>query len=127
MVWSLRMRASRAALLERIHVILIGENNSLMEPLFGGGAHNNQIVPYGQNLTVESRQGFDSGSAAAEESGRSLNIRQLVRRYWLLLLVLLIVGAAIGFTSVVLSSPMYKARVLLEVQSSEGLLKDSLF
>ena len=98
-----------------------------MEPLFGGKGENNQLVPYGQNLTLEARQVFDSTYSTNAAPGQSVNIRQLVRRYWLLLLILLILGSAAGFTSVVLSSPMYRARLLIEVQSTEGMLKDNPF
>jgi capsular exopolysaccharide synthesis family protein len=92
-----------------------------------GAVDNNHLVPYGQKLTVEARQGFDSSDAAVEGSGPSFNVRQLVRRYWWLVLLLMILGAAAGFISVVLSSPMYKARLLLEVQgTNEVLLKDMI-
>src|SRR5579862_1313123 len=59
-----------------------------------------------------------------DQGGEPLSLRPgvLLRKYWLLLGFLLIVGAAAGFVSVVLSSPMYKTRLLLEVQNSSGLL-----
>ncbi len=98
-----------------------------MEMLFGGnGDNNNQIVPYGEGLTADVRPGFSS-APNGEEPSPSIDIAKLIKRYWLLLLALMILGAAAGFTSVVLSSPMYKARLLLEVQGgSEILLKDSI-
>jgi succinoglycan biosynthesis transport protein ExoP len=104
---------------------MIGANNNPMETLFGSnGDHNNQIVPYGEHLISEARP----ANAASEESGSSINIGKLIRRYWLLLLALMIFGAAAGFTSVVLSSPMYKARLLLEVQGvNSALFKDGAF
>jgi succinoglycan biosynthesis transport protein ExoP len=96
-----------------------------MESLFGGEGDNHQMVPYGQNLTVEARPGFDSAYSAGEESGPTFNIGQLVKRYWLLVLILMLLGTSAGFISVVLSSPMYRARLLLEVQgTNEVLLKD---
>jgi len=100
-----------------------------MKMLFGSsGDHNNRIVPYGEHLMSEERPGFASGHAASEESGSSIEIGKLIRRYWLLLLALMILGAAAGFTSVVLSSPMYKARLLLEVQgANSAFFKDSAF
>jgi succinoglycan biosynthesis transport protein ExoP len=99
-----------------------------MEMLFRGSDNNNQIVPYGENLIVDSRPGFASGRPAVDESaGRAIDIGNLIRRYWLLLLALIILGAAAGFTSVVLSAPMYRARLLLEVQNTNDVvLKDSL-
>jgi capsular exopolysaccharide synthesis family protein len=51
------------------------------------------------------------------ESSPALNVLVLARRYWLLLVCFLILGAAVGFSSVVLSSPMYKTLLLLEVQN----------
>ena len=68
--------------------------------------------------------GYIALSPAEDGGGETNSIRpgRLLRKYWLLLGALLIVGAAAGFVSVVLSSPMYKARLLLEVQSSSGLL-----
>jgi uncharacterized protein involved in exopolysaccharide biosynthesis len=42
----------------------------------------------------------------------------LLRRFWLLLLALMVLGAAGGFASIVLSSPMYKTLLLMEVQNT---------
>ena len=56
-----------------------------------------------------------------------IDIWLLIRRYWLLLAVLMIVGSGLGFISVVLASPMYRAGLLVEVQSvNEALVKNSL-
>jgi capsular exopolysaccharide synthesis family protein len=68
--------------------------------------------------------GYIALSPLEDEGGETNSIRpgRLLRKYWLLLGGLLILGAAAGFVSVVLSSPMYKARLLLEVQNSSGLL-----
>src|SRR6202162_3538431 len=109
-----------AVLLDQISPT-IGANNNPMKMLFGSsGDHNNQIVPYGEHLMSEERPGA-SAYAASEESGSSIEIGKLIRRYWILLLALMILGAAAGFTSVVLSSPMYRSKLMLEVQSSGGL------
>src|SRR5690349_19069100 len=60
------------------------------------------------------------------DTGSAVNIRFLVRRYWLLLIVLMILGGAAGFISVVLSSPMYRARLMLETLTvNEAWLKNS--
>ena len=62
-----------------------------------------------------------NGSGEPEEA-QPMNIFGLVRRFWLLLLCLMILGSAAGFASIVLSSPMYKTLLLMEVQnSSTGL------
>ncbi len=46
----------------------------------------------------------------------------LLRKYWLLLLALTIVGVAGGFVSVVLSTPFYRSRLLIEVRNDTGNL-----
>jgi succinoglycan biosynthesis transport protein ExoP len=57
-----------------------------------------------------------------EGSVNSINPGRLLRKYWILLAVLVILGAATGFTSVVLTAPKYRGRLLMEVQSSTGSL-----
>lgn len=52
------------------------------------------------------------------EAPQTFNVFGLLRRFWLLLLALMILGAAAGFASIVLSSPMYKTLLLMEVQNS---------
>jgi uncharacterized protein involved in exopolysaccharide biosynthesis len=56
------------------------------------------------------------------EAASPFQLGRLLRKYWLLLLVLTIVGAAAGFTSVVLSSPIYRSRLLLEIQNHSGVM-----
>jgi uncharacterized protein involved in exopolysaccharide biosynthesis len=59
------------------------------------------------------------------EAGPVLDVEHLVRKYWLLLVALVMAGAAGGFASVVLSSPMYKASLTLKVPSeNEAVLKN---
>ena len=54
-------------------------------------------------------------------------ITSILRRYWLLILLLAVLGAVGGVASVVVDSPVYRARVLLEVQGiNEAWLKNSL-
>lgn len=103
-----------------------------MELLPNGSYEYRDVVPLGEIPAViqngrENRRQF-SGPAelAPEEPVSHLDLRRLVRRYWLLLLLLLIVGAAGGVLSVVLSSPSYKARLLVEVQPSAGFGKNGL-
>jgi polysaccharide biosynthesis transport protein len=93
-----------------------------MEYLPNGSAGDNHITPYDENpLIVESgRQSYAPVNPAEEEPGPKINVGRLVRKYWLLLLAFLMLGAAGGFTSVVLSSPRYRTRLLLEVQGVSG-------
>ena len=80
-------------------------------------AHGETLV-YGDHLTAE---------AGIDETGFSLNLGKLFRRYWPLVIVLIILGAAGGFISVLLSTPMYRARLLVEVQNvNEAFLKNSV-
>jgi succinoglycan biosynthesis transport protein ExoP len=68
------------------------------------------------------RHAYPVADEAAEESS-PLQIGRLLRKYWLLLLGLMILGSAGGFVSVILSSPMYRSQLMLEIQSSSGLLR----
>jgi succinoglycan biosynthesis transport protein ExoP len=58
--------------------------------------------------------------AMEEEAENSFRIGPLLRKYWLLLTILMMVGAAAGFISVVLSTPMYKTKLLVEIQNPNG-------
>lgn len=63
----------------------------------------------------------------APQPSAGIDVWLLVRQYWLLGVVLMILGAAAGFASVIFSSPMYKAYLSLEVQSvNDSWLKNSL-
>ena len=68
------------------------------------------------------RQPYPAMGEETSETG-SFELGRLLRKYWLLLLILTIFGAAAGFVSVVLSTPMYRASLMLEVQNSGGLLR----
>jgi len=73
------------------------------------------------------RAPYWTADAAIHESGMALDIEKVVRKYWLLLVVLIALGGLGGVASVVLSSPMYKAGLQLEVQSvNEAWLKNSI-
>ena len=51
----------------------------------------------------------------------------LMRRYWILILILPLAGLLTGAVSVVLTSPVYRSRVLLEIQGiNEAFLRNSL-
>ncbi|MGB6946349.1 MAG: polysaccharide biosynthesis tyrosine autokinase [Bryobacteraceae bacterium] len=88
----------------------------------GNGEHS--LIP---QIQVSPAYGFSN--PAEEDSGfGSFDVRGLLRKYWLLCAILLIVGLAAGFISVVLSAPMYKTHLLLEVQNSNSAMpKDSGF
>jgi polysaccharide biosynthesis transport protein len=60
---------------------------------------------------------FQNGNGEPETEQR-LNVLALARRFWLLLLALMLLGSAAGFASIVLSSPMYKTMLLIEVQNT---------
>lgn len=99
-----------------------------MDFLAGGLDENNgRVVPYPESVMLSdggrALTPLLSGSEAPATA--SLDIRCLLRRYWLFLLLLVIVGAAGGFFSVVISSPRYKAHLLLEVLGTGALAKNS--
>jgi hypothetical protein len=67
-----------------------------MEMLFGGMSEKNQLVPYGDNLTIDGRPGLVSPSAVSEQAeAPSIDVRRLLAKYWLLLMIM-ILGAAGG-------------------------------
>jgi polysaccharide biosynthesis transport protein len=71
------------------------------------------------------RQPYGMQHPAAEQSEGDINPGRLLRKYWLLLAALMILGAGAGFVSVVLSAPKFRGRLLMEVQNSNGdLLKN---
>src|SRR5579863_9061062 len=86
----------------------------------GSPEERNHIVPYDDSSLFfeKPRYAHLTQDAPAEEMGPQINVGLLVRKYWLLAVLLLILGAAGGFASVVLSSPSYRAHLLLEVQNS---------
>ncbi|MBZ5608729.1 MAG: polysaccharide biosynthesis tyrosine autokinase [Acidobacteriia bacterium] len=83
---------------------------------------NNLPILAGNGLSVDSeRYSYEPMSPAAPQPENAINVGRLIRKYWLLLLLLLILGGGAGFVSVLLSSPLYKAHLLLEVQASTGV------
>ena len=61
------------------------------------------------------------------EARPPVDIWLLARKYWLLSLLLMILGSAGGAASVIFSVPLYKASVLLEVENvSDAWLKNSV-
>lgn len=73
-------------------------------------------------LPAPVRQPYTMANPATEETEGSFHLGRVLRRYWLLLAALLILGASAGFISVVLSSPMYQSRLLLELENPNGAL-----
>lgn len=65
---------------------------------------------------------FAGAPAAADDTAPKMDPRELLRRYWLLAAALLVMGAACGFVSVVLMTPMYRSNMLLEIQNANGSL-----
>jgi capsular exopolysaccharide synthesis family protein len=57
-----------------------------------------------------------------QEGAQRFDILGLLRRYWLLLLASVVVGSAAGFVSIVLSSPMYKTLLYMEVQNTNSAM-----
>jgi polysaccharide biosynthesis transport protein len=55
-----------------------------------------------------------------QSGSTNINVLAMLRKYWLLALALMIVGSAAGFASVVLSSPMYKTLLIMEVMNNNG-------
>jgi polysaccharide biosynthesis transport protein len=66
------------------------------------------------------RRPYTMQHPAEEEEQSPFQIGRLLRKYWLLVMGLVILGAAVGVASVVLSSPMYQARIMVELQNPNG-------
>ena len=90
---------------------------------------NNRPNAHGDNRGIGGSDYHEYAMAETVEgsSGPSIEVGVLLRKYWLLLIALIIIGAGAGFTSVVFSSPMYRTRLLLEVQSvNEAFTRNSM-
>jgi capsular exopolysaccharide synthesis family protein len=84
----------------------------------GNGHGEQSLIPQ-----VQISPAYNVLNSTEEDAGLgSLDLGRLFRKYWLLFAILLIVGCAAGFISVVLSSPMYKTHLLLEVQNSNSAM-----
>jgi succinoglycan biosynthesis transport protein ExoP len=88
----------------------------------GSGDDRNQLIPYNDNPVImdNGRPYYQPANTQAEDVSPSLDIRGIIRRHWFMLVLLLVIGSAAGFASVVLSSPRYKTRLLLEVGAGGG-------
>ena len=83
---------------------------------------NYNLVRDNLQLPASVRQPYTMANPATEEAEGSFHLGRVLRQYWLLLTALLILGASAGFISVVLSSPMYQSRLLLELENPNGAL-----
>jgi polysaccharide biosynthesis transport protein len=84
---------------------------------------NQSLIPTENSpLPDAARQPYVLLTQPTEDSQDKFNPGRLLRRYWPLLAGLMILGAAAGFMSVVLTAPRYRSRLLLEVQNSNGNL-----
>ncbi len=88
---------------------------------------NGRLVPYSEPSILSeggrALQPLLNGADGASEG--KIDVRRLLRKYWLFLLLLMMLGAVAGFSSVVLSSPRYKTHLLLEVMGTTSMLKNS--
>ena len=99
-----------------------------MEILPNGAPRDQQLTRYGEDSprSLGSRS-FVSMDSPAEEHKSSMEFASLFRRYWLLFVALAVLGAVAGFVSVVLGSPIYRTRVLLEVLNvSDDIARGSI-
>ena len=84
---------------------------------------------FNQSLVRESfqqqdpgRQTYNIANPGQEETGEGFHLGRLIRRYWLLLTALVILGAGGGFITVVLSPPLYRSQLMVELQNPNGAL-----
>jgi succinoglycan biosynthesis transport protein ExoP len=97
-----------------------------MQYLSNGGNDelNYNLVREDFRLPYAGRHPYTTENAPTEGTEGSFNLGSLLRQYWVLLVTLLILGASAGFVSVVLSSPMYRSRLMIELQNpNEALLR----
>ncbi|MGP0071156.1 MAG: hypothetical protein ACLPWF_04390, partial [Bryobacteraceae bacterium] len=73
-------------------------------------------------LPDTARQPYVVVNPTPEEAGPKIDAGRLLRRYWLLLAVLMVVGAGAGFLSIAVITPMYRTKLLMEVQNSNASL-----
>jgi polysaccharide biosynthesis transport protein len=95
-----------------------------MQFLSSGPDDPDQNLIPAENLLLPdpARQPLVVLNGADDDTDSQINPGRLLRKYWLLLVALTILGASAGFTSVVLTAPQYRSRLLLEVQNPSGNL-----
>jgi polysaccharide biosynthesis transport protein len=93
-----------------------------MQFLSSGPEDPNPLLVPAKALFPEPIPAQSSMNSDAADVSDKIDPVRLLRKYWLLLAALIILGAAAGFVSVVLSTPMFRTRLLLEVRSDNGNL-----
>jgi succinoglycan biosynthesis transport protein ExoP len=88
----------------------------------GSNEPNNGLTTPSENSLEQARQPYVLLTPPGDEPERKINPGRLLRKHWLLLTTLMILGAASGFISVVLSAPKYRSKLVMEVQNSNGNL-----
>jgi succinoglycan biosynthesis transport protein ExoP len=84
---------------------------------------NNGLLPTENSVFPDAaRQPYVVLSPGEQSTESKIDPVRLLRKYWLVLAALMILGAASGFISVVMSAPKYRGRLLMEVQNSNGNL-----
>ncbi len=84
---------------------------------------NNGLLPTENSVFPDAaRQPYVVLSPGEQSAESKIDPVRLLRKYWLVLAALMILGAASGFISVVMSAPKYRGRLLMEVQNSNGNL-----
>ncbi len=88
---------------------------------------NGRVVPYAdpQVFSDGARNLYPALNGHEVLNQNEMDLRRLLRKYWLLLSVFLLLGSAGGFASIILSSPRYKTRLLLEVLGTTSVIKNS--
>jgi len=88
---------------------------------------NHDLVP-AKNIPLTEAVRLSPAAAELDSDNvaERLDPLRLLRKYWLLLSALMILGAIGGFVSVVLSTPLYRTRLLLEVHNDTGVLPKDL-
>jgi succinoglycan biosynthesis transport protein ExoP len=81
---------------------------------------NHSFVHTENRLLPDVARGPYTTIQPAEEEADSFQLGRVLRKYWLLILALMILGAAAGFASVLLSSPVYQSRLMVELQNPNG-------
>ena len=83
---------------------------------------NHNLIRENFPLAEPAQRAYPIVNPEIQETGPGLDVGRLLRRYWLLVLALIILGAGAGFVSVILSSPMYRAQLMVELQNPNGAL-----
>ena len=94
-----------------------------MELLPHGSDNDNRVVPYDETFAVDQ---YRPSYPGPEQASSKINAGAYLKQYWLLVVAMLVIGAAAGFASVVFSTPSYRARLLLEWQSPTAFTKNGV-